>query len=434
MDVSYSKTFDQSLLYSTSPKFLEAITERRAMREIPRSGSNNVKAGSQITIEISNDAFIDPQTCNLVFDLGLLASGGASASTTSAIANATDVIQAIQIYYNEQLVDDIKDANSWSNIFILNGCNVAYVNSEANALMGMTNQFSSVTTVNASNKARTYSVPLCLVSGFMRARQYIPLLGNKIRIVITVASNIDVISFLGVAGDYYVLSNVNLLYDSILTSSKYREDILNAMATPSGIRIPYTSYQTGELSVVASTVQNLKITNSNSNSLSLHILHSPEALKVATVSSYMLCRESYPLDTFSGYTCRSGSRYFTPPDGVKNLTEAYVNVEKTISSFCDLSGSGVVNYNNFVGTYTPATTIAGGSYGLAVLSANLEKAIANDDDVLNQGLSANSNGASNDFDIQIKTASPLASTSLFLYNLVHRRCLTFMNSGVAVEF
>lgn len=436
MELQYSKSYDQSLLYSKSPKFLEAITERRVMRELPRTGAGTVKAGGQITFEVSNDSFEDLQSFYVNFDLAIKKTIDDSATTTAAVSNVVDVIESIQVYYNEQLVDDIKNANSWSNVFVAFGATRGYMNSEGKALLGLTNQFTTAQAVSASNGARSYAIPLALVSGFCRSKQYLPILGNKLRIVITLAQNGDVISFKHEA-DYYQLSNVSLTHDMILTSSKYREDILRAMATEQGIRIPYTAYQTGQLSVNASTTQNIKITNSNSNSLSLHLLHSPEAAKttaIAALDVWSMTKESYAMPLFTNYSCRSGSRYFTPPDGIKGFVEAYVSAEKCISSACDLSGSGVIDYATFVGDYTTNAAIASGAYGLCVLSANLEKGLCSDDDVLNQGLSANSGGASNDFDITINTSGALASTSLFLYNLVHRRCLTFMNSGVAVEF
>ena len=54
--------------------------------------------------------------------------------------------------------------------------------------------------------------------------------------------------------------------------------------------------------------------------------------------------------------------------------------------------------------------------------------------VMNNGLSSQQAGATNEFDITLTTGSALAATSNILYNLVHKRNMILANGGVTCEF
>ncbi len=437
---SYTKQYSDGLLYSQSPTLLEGIVERRADRFFPRT-ARTAKASDTIEFEISTDQFLDLSTGAISFDLGVYVDNtfaSTTGMTVPAISNITDLIQQHEIWYNDVSVERVGDSNTWTNMFLATGGNKAWADTEASALLGLTNQFTSAKSGGvAYNNARSYIIPLSMFSGFCRSKNYLPIVGNKIRISLLLARDIDVLNLQVATTNAFQLTNISLLCDTVITQSNYRQKIINAMASPSGLRIPFTSYQTGRVSCTATVDQYFQIQNNLSNSLSLHLLHSPEASKVASITNWTLFKESYPLPMTGGlFTVKCGSKWFTPSDGVKGFNEAYVSLNKTTQSgIFDVAGIGMLDYSTFTGGYTKATTITSANYGFCPLSVNLEKTISSDDNTINEGVNSLTNGATNYFDIRINTnATALLATDILLYNLVHKRALIFKQSGVSCDF
>jgi hypothetical protein len=416
------------LLYAQKPALIESIVERRPDRYFPKGARSGYTAGQTIELEITGDQFVDGQTGSLAFDL-------VTTHVDDKISNSLDVIKKISIFYNDQEVEAFDDANTWANAFLIQSGTRDWFKTEGSALMGISNQATGSTNAEGTRESsayKNYVNPLPLVSGFFRIPYYLPLVGNRLRIVIVLAPNVDVLSMCNADTDTYTLNNVSLQMDTIIVQQAYRDRIIEAMKSDEGFRIPYNSYRSNQLSCTASTRQDLVLNHNLSNALSLHMLRDATASKVMTATKWNLGRQSYHLNTFAGLNVRCGSRWFTPPDDIKTFAELYRMAELTLNNFLNLNSSGFVDSKLLTAAYIQAAVIDNGSYGICPLSVNLETAVENDDATLNNGI--NSQDGMNEFNITLKTSAALAATDKLLCNIVHRRCLTFARSGIAVEF
>lgn len=424
--VEYNQVQAPELLFSKNPNVLPSIVERRAERFHPRGSRSSITPGSTIEFEITHDQFLDLQSAGISLTLDLQGAVGA------AISNICDVIDRIEVFYNDSIVDRIQDVAAWSNTYIAFSANADYANSEGSALLGLTNQF---ITTNPNNGDRQYIIPMALISPVFMMSNYLPLLSNKLRISILLQNNTKAVISKFTTSDTYVLNNVSLMMDTIIVTREYRDKIIQAMQTDNGFRIPFTSWTTGRMSVVGTgTSQQLQISNNHTNALSLHLLYHNETAKNAAASgNWVLWNQSFPLTNFSSLYVRSGSKIFTPPDRINGFAELYVSQEKCLTSFANLGSSGWVTYKQFSDGYTSNATLSSGTYGLCLLSVNLEKTLTSDYDTINSGLSSG-DGATNMFDVEINTSSALVGSDSWLYAIVHKRTLIFANSGIDVEY
>jgi hypothetical protein len=421
-----------ALLYTKNPKAINSITDRKPNRINPKRARSGVAPGDPIEFEFTSDAFIDLASASLCFDLAITGVTG----TTNSICNAADVVSRISIFYNDVLCEQINESNSWCNTLLAYSATRSWCGSEGDAILGLSNQVNQALPGAASNGARSYCVPIGLLSGFFRMANYLPLLGNKLRVSFQVASKpSDVVNFTDntvPGGIGFQLNNISVMIDSVIVQREYRDKILEVMASENGLRIPFSSLQTGKLTPSNSTSQQLRIPNNLSNALSLFMLYDNASAKALTTNQWTLMHQSFPLPSFSSLRVRSGSHYFTPPDDIKSFPELYASAEKCCNSVADISGTGYINYGMQSGLYTKAATIAGGSYGLCLLAVNLEKTLESDDSVMNNGFTASESG-SVDFDIQITTTTALSNGDSFLTAIQHKRALVFARSGVVCE-
>jgi hypothetical protein len=206
-----------------------------------------------------------------------------------------------------------------------------------------------------------------------------------------------------------------------------------------GIRFPYVSYQTSKVQAFGN-MNNLRISNNNSNALSLHLLYDDSTTKnaVDTATNYRMYNQSFPLAGFEKLFVRSGVKNYTPITGIVGHSELFASANKCISSFMDITGSGYLDMKTFKGTYTPAAALDKTKYGFCPVSCSLEKTlspdISIDQDVINNGMSANQNGNTDTIDVDIECGSGVSSSAQFLYNIVHSRALSFKEGTVLVEF
>lgn len=463
--MEYSKAPVSELLYSRYPKLIDSIVERRTMRVFPRSGSTsqNYTSGGLVEFEITQDQFMDLQSAVLHFDLVFtgataVAQNGQNPALneqqvldTCRISNAVDIVGRFDCYYNDSRIESQLHANAWANAFLAYGATKNYLENEGSALLGVSNQ-----AVQCLRGAGNYAVPVCLFSPFFRNRYYLPILGNRLRFNIQLDQDQMVISKRVQAGITYRIENVSLSYDMVIVQPAYRSEVIKAMSTPEGFRIPYTAYQTNVIQATTSAEQNFRISNNLSNALSLHLLYDPPRLTsnvaIATIdegeaqeSKWLLNRQCFPVAGFTRMRVSSGSKVFTPTDDARTYLDLYVSAEKTINNLCDFSGSGYVNYWTLIGGYTPDADLASASadYGLCVLSTNLEKTLTPDDAVINQGLSSMEQGASAEFDVMIQGVAGSSddearngrfrTSGRWLTNIVHKGALVFSSGSVSAE-
>lgn len=437
MDSAYVKKNHQSLMYHKNLNLLDSIVERRCERYWPQSNRNGLTAGSQLEFTINNDQFLDLTSATLNFQLTF-------SDLSSFISNAADAFQRLDVFYNDVLIETVDDCNSWCNAFLSSTSSLNYIQTEGESLLGYYGPKNCPPLTDVSgrnyNQTRYYSVPLMLLSGLARSNVYTPILGNRLRFVFRTASNGAVISRPGSSASTYTINDVSMLCDTIIVKSEYRKKIMDVIASPGGLKIPFTSYSTSRLAVYKSTEQNLKLSFNLSNALSLHMLYdniNSGAKESMVANTWNLSRQSFPLSNFNSWIVRSGSQYFTPNSGIQGFHENYRNIELATSSLLNLSGTGFIDYNLMTSPYskTTATPDTNGRYGMCLLSVNLSKSINNDDaSIVNEGLSSSMNGASNEIDINLKTNAELSETDVWLVNIVHRRVLSFENSSVQCMF
>lgn len=409
------------MLYNRSPVVQESLVDRRPDRFFSLNG-RNAEAGSTLSFEISSDAFYDPLSATLNFKLTTTDSG--------EISNAVDVVSQISIFYNDTLLERISQCNSHTNSFLFLTANQTYLNSEADVMLGNTNQFHT----SSNNGTRYYSVPLSLVSGFHRTGYYIPLVGNKLKIEILLEQSNKVVSKATATTATYSLSDISLTADIVVSSQKHRDAVIQAMREDS-IRIPFTSLTTGILQGFPSTENYLKISCNNSNNLSLFLLYNSPS-KTLTADKWNLYHQSFALPSFSRLRVRSGTKMFTPSDDIQGSIEAFKETNKCVSGFNQLSGSGVMDYATYTGSYTQGAEIAKTTYGHHLLAVNMEKTLDSDDDpsIVNNGSASGSDGMTNEIDCYVTTSSPLENGSSWLYAIAHKRQLVFSKSSVMCEF
>lgn len=427
---TYDKISVANMLYQQSPKIIQGITERRSQRFFTKGSRSNITAGDTLEFEITTDMFLDGQSSILSFDLSFLGSG------VHAISSAADIIDTIEVFYNDTSCQRVSNVNAWVNSLLAYSANKSFFTGAGEMLMGTSN-LSNINVPGPVNGARNYCIPLCIFSSFFAQRNFIPLVGNRLRVSITLAKNKDVISYTDNATPLsvgYVLNNVSLLTDIIITSTEYRNKLMMAMSSEKGIRLSYNTLSTGTMSVVGGTMQNLRIPSNYSNALSLFLLYDNQTDKNPTQSHWTLAKHSFPLPSFNTLECYNGSLRFTPSDHLKTPAEVYQSTMKCLSSFADLSGAGTLDYQTYMGTYVPGSTIGVGEYGLFLIGINLERALVSDNNsVINSGVSSTSNGSTNEFIVNLTTKTALDPANSILYCLSHSNALVFKQGGVQVE-
>lgn len=412
-----------SLLFSRSPKILSYIKERRPQRVFPNGKTSSWSQQQVIDFEIRSDSLIDLQSAVLNFDIEF------DLSNNSRISNALDCVESLRIFYGDTQCEEILNCNDFSNLFLNYSSNETYLKSEGATYLGLTNQF-----VTASNSgARSYAVPLTLISGFFRSSQsLLPVFGNRIRISLTLASNDKVVSFPADDNEGYKLNNVSVTFDDIVVSEKFRKMVMDAMMSEVGIRIPYTSMTNQTLNIGPVSTFYGRLQFNLSNVLSLHCLVNDSSVKKRKAGEWTLACQSFPLTNFAKAFARVGSTLLCPADGLKGVLEVYQNQNKTISNFNDLMGSGVIDYQTLISPYTKSATISKDKYGLFPLSIDTSKIIANDDMVVNQGISSS---GMNEINLEIyKSTGQFSADSVLLTSLVSKRALVFSQGGVLAEF
>lgn len=421
---TYKKKPVSGLLFQKSPTILESIVARRVERHYPR-GARNVSPNETVEFVISHDQMVDLASATLNFTINLSGSG-------AEFACATDVIQSIEVYYNDTLVERLSEnANIWANTFLAYSANDSYYRNELDALCAVNNQFREG---NSAVSGRQICIPIALISPFFRIGSYLPLFANKLRVKFTLAPNHEVVSLDSSATSVYSLDNVSMMCDTIIVSDAYKMELMRQMSSEDGIRLTYTSYLTGKHSVSASTSNILRISNNLSSLLSIFVLYNNKSEKGTTNgATHRLYAHSFPLTDFKECYGKIGNVQITPSDRIKGHAEAYVAVEKCVNSMLTLEGSGIIDWKTFTSGYTKNASTVAGTYGVFLLGFNCEKSLAPDDsNALNAGLSAVE--SSSDIDIEIVTNNNKTATDEWLYSLVHTRSIVWSNNAVEVEY
>jgi hypothetical protein len=469
------------LLYTQAPEMIKSIKYREKAFEYAKIGTGNISQNSNLVFEIVSDQLVDMSTMTLDFDLVIPYTGSNTIAdrVLNLPSNAVDVVDQVSVDYNSEQVEHILNANKFANVFLAYSANMTYLKSEGEALLGLNTQFTNelstdipvdgdekkfelppgwefetggVTVTNSSIKRR-FSVPVSTFSAFARCQNYLPLFGNKLRYTIRTATNDQVISYTGGASvPSYRLDNVQLWFDTVVLADSYKQQLAEAMASDQGIRLSYTTYDVSSTKAEPNTSQVIKRSYNLGNVCSLEMLLD-SSVKVHGAKKWAMKCQAFGDKNFSGLVVRSGTRYFTPPQGLNSHIELFVESQKCLSNLNDYMGTGVINTKvlrdgyvqvaaagadaNDSPAYRAGQALRKSSYGICLYSVNLEKVIGSDysmQDVINTGVSSRAVGASNEFDITVKHSDPgeIGNNSFYLTALIHKRQLIFQNSAVSV--
>jgi len=258
------------------------LTQRRRARITPQTGITYGSAGSgaassQIQFLLADQGgLVDARSICVNYAIQT-----ASSSSTVTVPDDGHVFTTVQILLNGQLLDNIQNAMKLTNIEMKMGGSKTYYQTAGSfqgfellnpdltttVALGSTNvttammpQYGYVTNNLADISARTSraanvlwnniagefrSIPLGLISGVGRMKQYIPVavLGELTFTLIT-GSNSDVLiqNSTNVDGTYS-LSQVNMTYDVVVPDSRYA-DLLKKVATENeghGLTMPFES-------------------------------------------------------------------------------------------------------------------------------------------------------------------------------------------------
>ena len=506
------------LAYIKSTKTIEAVTERTPMRSRSQEMKSDIKAGATIKIVIRDSEFIDLRTLCLHYDLecddddrianavdvvedlsfifcGQEVEHIEHANTWSNVFLGTN---ANKSYFNTEgsamlaITNQVVNADEGKR-----SCDISVPDGDVKAVTYMPHTEVALSgAVSAANRATlrtmsSYVVPLSHLSCFCNNRYYLPLLGNELSVNIKTALDRTFLSLSASTGSTYTLNNVFLSWDRIKTQPVYRARIMQAIEQSQNdptdaMRMPFTSYETKDMNLQALEVQTISFDHTLNNALSLHMLRNNVNQKAKYVGDtykygggvssttgnaipapvHRFECQSYPLPTFKQLDVYLGGTRFTPVQGLQGFTDLYRAAELCHATFRDLSGSGIIDARMMKDYYypmcigMPANAIPASvqpHYGLCLMSINLEKLVAGDDELINQGV-----GKTNYGRVQItltttpKVAAPAAIASgadkalremtidmwdhmwpvsgdKLLVNIVHRRALIYQTSGVRID-
>lgn len=438
MNTKVGEYIPSELLYQKNPKILSYLKERRPVRVYPTSTSD-YRAGQLLEFEIRSDNFIDVQCAMLNFHLSF-------PTPSTKIANALDVIQSARVFYNDIQLESIENANSINNLFLAYNASRTWAESEGDVYLGLDTQYASTSRPSGTGD---YSIPLALVLGLFRSlSSYLPVMGNRLRLSFTLAPDAQVISRCVNTTDTYSMSKISLVYDEIITESRFRKGVMDAMSSTEGLRLPFTSCIQQTLNLGTSNSFFGKLTFNLSNVLSLHMLLDDSAKDVREGESkdqsgedvpapYTLSRQSFGFPGFDKCFVRVGSQNLTPADGIKSYVELFQNANKTISCFNDIHGSGLLKYASLTGTYDRSRrgdAISHEDYPMCPISIDCSKMSGvSDDAVVNQGVSAS---GVNEFQIELyrTSGSNFTSSNSLICSLVHKRAIVLSQGGCVCDF
>lgn len=432
---------DPSAVYSRGQKVITNTVARQTQEYYPISGRDGIKPGNTISFVVSSDMSWDPSSTVVYYTPSIHDSSGADVTATAGheayINNAADAFNGINTKYQyKDMQMNNKYMNVFSNQFISMTANDSWTEREGTVMTGYNHPALGKSGVASHTRAnREFGVPLCLLHGLFRVWSYVPLVGGKVEIILTIAPELEFLSRREDVDDTFQLNNVRLQTDIMVMDGHYRNDIMTLMKGK-GFQIPFVDYFITRVPADAGTKQQISIRRKFLNALSLFVLRNNVSDKVANDGVHTAYCQSFPIQDkgFKSFTVRSGTNYYTPSTGIKSLTEMYAATEKSVNRLCDLDGTGIIGWDTLNGTYVQSTNFTNMSnYGAALLGCSLEKTTEMDGTLMNNGLTTGVGGNTNEILIDIETNTPMVNgEDEFLVCIAHKRVITFGNDDVVV--
>lgn len=297
------------------------LTQRRRCRVVPQTGASS-SPSSQVQFLIADQGgLLDPRS--IVLNYTFVASG-----TSPVAPDDGHCFGAVQVLLNGQLLDNVQNAMKVANVEHTLGGSQSYYRT-AGSMQGFEllspDGITKVPTTTAAdlvasvpawgyvpnnitdisarykrsaaaawnNQAGSQrSIPLGLMSGFGRCKQYLPIsLLGEVALVLQTGSAADVMfQFSATQDASYTLANLSLEYDVVVPDARYMQLLQKVAMEDTGIVIPYESTivaSGGVISASSSALQESTIITSRATN---HLLRA----NLVQIPSSVLSSLSYP--------------------------------------------------------------------------------------------------------------------------------------------
>ena len=298
------------------------LTQRRRCRVVPQTGASS-SPSSQVQFLIADQGgLLDPRS--IVLNYTFVAAG-----TAPVAPDDGHCFGAVQVLLNGQLLDNVQNAMKVANVEHTLGGSQSYYRTAGSMqgfellspdgitkvptttaadLVAASGQWgyvaANMTDISArykrtaaaawNNQAGTQrSIPLGLMSGFGRCKQYLPIsLLGEVALVLQTGSNADVMfQFSSTQDATYTLANLSLEYDVVVPDARYMQLLQKvAMEDGAGIVVPYESTivaSGGQISSSSSALQESTIITSRATN---HLLRA----NLVQIPSSVVSSLSYP--------------------------------------------------------------------------------------------------------------------------------------------
>jgi hypothetical protein len=297
------------------------LTQRRRCRIVPQTGPSS-SPSSQVQFLIADQGgLLDPRS--IVLNYTFVAAG-----TAPVCPDDGHCFGAVQVLLNGQLLDNVQNAMKVANVEHTLGGSQSYYRTAgsmqgfellspdgitkvptttASDLVAAAGAWgyvpANVTDISArykraaaaawnSQAGSQRSIPLGLMTGFGRCKQYLPIsLLGEVALVLQTGSNSDVMfQFSSTQDATYTLANLSLEYDVVVPDARYMQLLQKVAMEDTGIVIPYESTIVatgGQISSSSSALQESSIITSRATN---HLLRA----NLVQIPSAVLSSLSYP--------------------------------------------------------------------------------------------------------------------------------------------
>jgi hypothetical protein len=423
---------DQQLLFPQNPMVLESVAGIKNHRHVAQT-KGPYAANSEIIFEWTHSQLMDAKNSFLSFDLTYDASG-------ANIVNAVDVFERVKFEINSTLVDEFnRNAGEWNNVLMAFSANDSYAVREADALLGYASPHIANKAGNTSSDsgyisttARNFVVPISFLLGVFRTGNYLPIMNQRYRLTLTLASDTKVVSHSVKETASYALNNIYLHERRVELTPKYWDAMWRAMNSNEGVRIAFTGLDPQVYAPDGSTTERQRITHNFANVASLFIIRNNKSEKTRDASEHTAHNQSFPLADLTKFQVKINGVNVHPDEGLVGFAQNYVETKKCFGQISDLGGEGLIDFNSYKSDYTKNTSLIDGTYGMCVLSADFEKVVANDDSVLNSGISAEDG---NIIEYEITLSSALSSSNdELLTALAYKKAMVMRRGEIMVVY
>lgn len=442
------------------PKSLKLAPKEAVLRGIQfRTQKRVVPAGGQGDYTPSNNQieflFTDGEGISLVdtavrFNASFLKADG-TPDTSGSVVSAADFVERVEFYIGQTsiLSTTVSRVRNVVNSLMKNELSEDWFKYAGKNLLGYGsyNLNRNSDAIPSWNGDRTYIVPLWTLHPALLS-EHLPVVGEQIRIVLTLAQPAACLSTRTQEGSTYKLNNVELHVEHIQYEREYKQSLMAQMSGSEGFTVPMIDFDIQRQPFTGSDIAFTQ-RNQRSNCLTLMIFNAKtnagrrDKFKYGDgIGNTFKIRSDPTLHCDVGLLATnvkvfSGDRHFTPLNGVESNAELLSNLERCAGGF-GKEDNGTIGYDE----YTHETTNAVDDFCThAPIMISLERTQMDDTDyqVMNRGLSAYDPLVDADIQVQLKTDGSDAERRLDtsrdeLYScLVYEKTLVFADGAISVD-